>query len=235
MHSGTCYTTHCLCCYTVNSCIYTHIQTFTMAHSTHCQDSQKEHSKYLINTSTTGQYHAHNEWMFLRTCLIISCLHVQQEDVAFLDYSSYLIRKHKNGFPQPFVTKVFRTSTTSAEIIHCLIYKQCRNYCKICFNYSNRTVKQFNVYINAIRAAPILLAIFFEKQEAKSKEQNSRKIGEKLEKWVSESCNLAYFALQRWRYSTRIVTNRIKSTYASGKQLKDRDTLIEQSPCCELL
>ena len=66
-------------------------------------------------------------------------------------------------------------------------------------------------------AAPILPAIFFEKQEAKSKEQNSRKIGEKLEKWLSENCNLAYFALQRWRYSTRIGTNRIKSTYASGK------------------
>ena len=46
---------------------------------------------------------------------------------------------------------------------------------------------------------------------------------------MSENCNLAYFALQRWRYSTRIVTNRIKSTYASGKKLKDRDILIEQS------
>jgi len=62
------------------------------------------------------------------------------------------------------------------------------------------------------RAAPILPAIFF---EAKSKEQNSRKIGEKLKKWMCENCNLAYFALQRWRYSTTIVTNRIKSTYAS--------------------
>jgi len=61
---------------------------------------------------------------------------------------------------------------------------------------------------------------FFEKLEAKSKEQNSGKIGENLGEWVSENCNLAYFALQRWRYSTRIVTNRIKSTYASGKRLR---------------
>ena len=37
---------------------------------------------------------------------------------------------------------------------------------------------------------------------------------------MSDNCNLAYFALQRWRYSTRVVTNKIKSTYASGKQLK---------------
>jgi len=50
---------------------------------------------------------------------------------------------------------------------------------------------------------------FFVKQEAKSIEQNSGKIGEKLEKWVYENCNLAYFALQRWRCSTTIVTNRI--------------------------
>ena len=50
---------------------------------------------------------------------------------------------------------------------------------------------------------------FFEKQEVKSKEQNSGKTGENLGKWVSENCKLAYFALQRWRYSTRIVTNRI--------------------------
>ena len=70
------------------------------------------------------------------------------------------------------------------------------------------------------RAVPILPANFFEKLEAKSKEQTSGKIGEKLEKWVSENCNLAYFALQRWRYSTRIVTNRIKSTCASGKTAK---------------
>ena len=55
------------------------------------------------------------------------------------------------------------------------------------------------------RAAPILLANFFEKQEAKSKEQNSRKIGEKLGKWVSENCNLAYL------------------------HCKDGDTLLEQS------
>ena len=48
------------------------------------------------------------------------------------------------------------------------------------------------------RAEPIFPVNFFEKQEAtKSKEQNSGKIGEKLEKWVSENCNLAYFALQR--------------------------------------
>ena len=47
------------------------------------------------------------------------------------------------------------------------------------------------------------------------------KIGEILGEWVFENCKLAYFALQRWRYSTRIVTNRIKSMCASGKQLKD--------------
>ena len=53
---------------------------------------------------------------------------------------------------------------------------------------------------------------------------------------MSENYNLAYFALKRWRYLTIIVTNRIKSAYyAPGKQLQDRDTLIEQSPCCELL
>jgi len=49
---------------------------------------------------------------------------------------------------------------------------------------------------------------FFEKWETKSKEQNSGKIGENFGKWVSENYNVAYFALQRWRYSTRIVTNR---------------------------
>jgi len=53
-----------------------------------------------------------------------------------------------------------------------------------------------------------------------------------LEKWVFENCNLAYL-LQRWRYSIRIVTNR--TTYTSGKTAKNRDTLIEQSLCCELL
>ena len=41
-----------------------------------------------------------------------------------------------------------------------------------------------------------------------------------MEKWVSENCNLAYFALQGWRYSTRIVTNGIKSTCASRKAAK---------------
>jgi len=41
---------------------------------------------------------------------------------------------------------------------------------------------------------PILPANFIEKWEAKSKEQNSGKIGESLEKLLSENCNLAYFA-----------------------------------------
>ena len=41
-------------------------------------------------------------------------------------------------------------------------------------------------------AVPILPANFFEKLEAKNKEQNSGKIGENLEKWVSVNCDLAY-------------------------------------------
>ena len=65
-----------------------------------------------------------------------------------------------------------------------------------------------------MRILPAIL--FFEKLEAKSKVQTSGKIGEILGKWVSENCNLAYFALKRWRYSTTIVTNRIKSTYDSS-------------------
>ena len=64
---------------------------------------------------------------------------------------------------------------------------------------------------NAGRAVTILPAKFLEKQEAKSNEQNAGKIGENLEKWVSENCNLAYFALQRWRHLNRIVINRIRS------------------------
>ena len=39
------------------------------------------------------------------------------------------------------------------------------------------------------RAAPILPAIFFEKQEVKRKEQNSGKIGENLEKWGLRTVN----------------------------------------------
>jgi len=62
----------------------------------------------------------------------------------------------------------------------------------------------------ADRVAPILLAIFFENRRLKAKSKI-------LEKQESENCNLAYFALQIWKYSTRIVTNRIKSTHASGK------------------
>jgi len=69
------------------------------------------------------------------------------------------------------------------------------------------------------RAAPILPAIFLNNRRLKAK---SKILGkrENLKKWVSENCNLAYFELQKWRYSTRIVTNRIKSTYASGKTAK---------------
>jgi len=71
-------------------------------------------------------------------------------------------------------------------------------------------------------AVPILPAIF-RRLKAKSKILGK---GENLEKWMSENCNLAYFALQRWRNSTRIVTNRIE---LAGKIAKDRDTLIQQS------
>jgi len=52
------------------------------------------------------------------------------------------------------------------------------------------------------------------------------KIGKILEKWVFENCNLVYFALQRWRYSTRIVTNRIKSSYASAKRSRYSTTVM---------
>ena len=58
-----------------------------------------------------------------------------------------------------------------------------------------------------IRAVLILPAIFLEKQEAKSKEQNAGKIGKILEKQLSESCNLAHLTLQRWRHFNRIVIN----------------------------
>jgi len=37
---------------------------------------------------------------------------------------------------------------------------------------------------------------------------------------MSENCNLAYFVLQRRKCSSRIVTNRVTSTYASGKTAK---------------
>ena len=44
--------------------------------------------------------------------------------------------------------------------------------------------------------------------------------------------NLAYFTLQRCKYSNK---TGLDLHIPIGKQLKDRDTLIEQSPCYELL
>jgi len=62
------------------------------------------------------------------------------------------------------------------------------------FNYR----KPRHLHVSYLRA-PILRANFFEKYEAKSKEQNSMKNRGKFgKKWVTENCNLA---------STRIVTN----------------------------
>ena len=77
-------------------------------------------------------------------------------------------------------------------------------------------------------AVVVLLEIFLEKYNGKSKEQNTRKMGEILEKWVVKGWNLVYLAWQKSKYSKRTATS---SIYAPGKVLQDRDTLIEQSPC----
>ena len=70
---------------------------------------------------------------------------------------------------------------------------------------------------------------------SKNKEQHSGKTEKILEKSCLRTCILGHFAWQRWKYSNRIVINRIRSTYAHRKQLKDQYTLIKQSLCYELL
>ena len=45
-----------------------------------------------------------------------------------------------------------------------------------------------------------------------------------LEKWMMKDWNLLYLAWQKSKYSKRTI-------HAPRKVLKDRDTLIEQSPC----
>ena len=50
------------------------------------------------------------------------------------------------------------------------------------------------IYTHFFRV-PIFPAKFLEKQDAKSKEQDSGKIGEILGKWLTESCNVTYFIL----------------------------------------
>ena len=81
--------------------------------------------------------------------------------------------------------------------------------------------QQFNVTVldNAISAQGCadFASNFFEKQEAKSKEQNSGKIGEKLEKWVSENCNLQPIVHCK---DGDTLLEQDKSTFTSGKTAK---------------
>ena len=79
---------------------------------------------------------------------------------------------------------------------------------------------------------PILSAKFLEKYDGKSKEQNTRKIGEILEELMLKDWNLVYHA---WKYSKRTATNSIRSIYTPRKVLKDWDIQIEQSPCYKIL
>ena len=70
--------------------------------------------------------------------------------------------------------------------------------------------------------------IFLKNRRLKAKSKIPEKIGEKLENWVSENCKDGHTLLQ-WSQTG------LNQHVLLEKQLKDRDTLIEQSPCCELL
>ena len=79
---------------------------------------------------------------------------------------------------------------------------------------------KYKEFIKVVMAMSILVFCQFFANKNKRLKAKSGIIGEKLEKWVSENWYLPYFALQRCRYSTRIVTNKINQHMLLEKQLK---------------